>query len=94
MAKVICPECQGEGKFGPGFVWTADEVAEQDPGEFAETQRMLREGYFDTACEFCKGVRVVEDVIEEDGVRTTAQERWRDFREYRAEVAAEQRFGC
>lgn len=88
---VVCPECKGEGKVGPGFVWTQEDMAQEDPEEFAETQRMLREGHFDVACEFCKGQRVVEDVEEFEGVRTTAEERWRDFREYRAEVAAEQR---
>lgn len=90
---VVCPDCLGEGTHGPGFVWTKDEIDEDREG-FEETQRLLREGYFDVPCEFCKGKRVVEDLVEFDGVTTTAEERYRDECDYRAEVAAERRLGC
>lgn len=91
---VVCPECEGEGHFGPGFVWTADEIEQEDPEEFADTQRALREGRFDVPCGTCKGKRVVVDHVDFEGVVTTAAERFRDECEYRAEVAAELRYGC
>lgn len=89
---VVCPECLGEGSFGPGWVWTQDEIDQEDPQEFAELQADLRAGLFNEPCKTCKGQRAVIDVIDYEGVRTTAAERWADERAYRAEVAAEQRF--
>ena len=80
---VVCPECEGRGQFGPGFVWTQDDIDQSDPEEFADMQRMLREGQFDVKCEFCKGERVVTPEHADD---------WRDWREYQDEVAAEQRY--
>lgn len=79
---VVCPECDGEGKFGPGFVWTQDDI-DVDPEGFEDTQRLLREGYFDTACEFCKGNRVVTPERADEHA---------DFAAYQAEVAAEARY--
>lgn len=88
---VVCPECDGEGFFGPGFVWTADEVEQEDPDEFDHMQRALRRGDFDVPCATCKGQRVVP-AFDEFG--TSAEQVWREECEYRAEVAAERRFGC
>lgn len=82
---VVCPECEGEGSHGPGFVWTQDEVEQEDPEEFAEMQAALRRGQFDVPCEFCHGQRVVtQDQLDEH----------RDWLDYQAEVEAERRMGC
>lgn len=83
MAKKICPECEGEGSFGPGWVWTQDEVAEYDPEEFAELQRELRDGEHNVACEFCKGLRVVTSEREAEHA---------EWVEYQQEIIAEQRY--
>lgn len=88
---VVCPECRGEGHFGPGFVWTSAEIEQEDPEEFEDMQRALRGGQFDVPCETCKGARVVR-AHDEDGY--TAEQAWRDECEWRAEAAAERRMGC
>lgn len=80
---VVCPDCEGEGSFGPGFVWTQDEYEQEDPEEFEEMQRQLRNGVFDTPCTFCKGKRVVTPAKAEE---------WEEELAYRAEVRAEQRY--
>lgn len=90
---VVCPECAGEGSFGPGFTWTRDEI-DADPEGFEETQALLREGFFDQPCATCSGKRVVVDVEEFDGVTTTAEERWAEESEIRAVERAERAFGC
>lgn len=88
---VVCPDCQGEGTKGPGFVYTAEEIHEQfAPGEFEEFAEQMREGVFDEVCSYCRGKRVVEAVV--DGV--PAEQRWREECEYRAERDAEMRMGC
>jgi hypothetical protein len=87
---VVCPDCEGEGTHGPGFVWTQDQIAEDYDG-FVETQEMLRAGMFDEPCSWCKGQRVVP-AVDEDGY--TADEAYQAEIDYRAEVAAERRFGA
>ena len=84
---VVCPDCEGEGSHGPGFVWTQDEIDEQfrDLEDFANMQARLRAGEFNTPCEFCEGKRVV--------TREQA-EGWQEELEYRAMVEAERRMGC
>lgn len=81
----VCPDCEGEGTKGPGFVYTAQDVEEMGYEAFDEVQFMHREGMFDTVCEFCEGKRVVT-------VERAAE--WDDELEYRAERAAEMRAGC
>lgn len=82
---VVCPDCHGDGSHGPGWVWTQDDVAQEDPEEFAELQADLRAGKYDVPCEFCKGARVVtpEHAAE-----------YEEELEYRHLVEMEQRFGC
>lgn len=95
MAKfVVCPECDGEGTLGPGFVYTQADREEQfdGPDEFADHIEDIRNGVYDSPCGTCKGQRVVVDIEEFDGETTTAAQRWQMEREYRAEVAAEQRY--
>lgn len=82
---VVCPDCRGEGSFGPGWVWTQDEVAQEDPDEFADMQRRLRAGEFNVPCGFCKGQRVVTREQEEG---------WEAEMEMRAMERAERAFGC
>lgn len=83
---VVCPECEGEGKIGPGFVWTVDQIDQADPDEFWEMQRELREGQYDVRCPYCEGKRVVD--------AEGWEAKWEDECDYRAEVAAERRMGC
>lgn len=85
---IVCPACDGEGSIGPGFVWTQSDMEQEDPDEFADMQRAIRRGQFDTPCHFCKGDRVVL-AVDEDGQR--AEERYQDHLDYEAEVRAEQR---
>jgi hypothetical protein len=86
---IVCPSCNGEGTHGPGFVWTQSDMEQEDPDEFADMQRALRRGDFDTPCDFCKGQRVVL-AVDEDGF--SAAERYQDALDYEAEVRAEQRY--
>lgn len=82
---VVCPECDGEGKKGPGFVWTESDMAQEDPEEFAQMQRDLRVGRYDVPCWFCEGQRVVTN---------ERRTEYREELEYRAEVEAERRMGA
>ena len=88
---IVCPACEGRGSNGPGFVWTASEVEQEDPDEFMDFQRAIRRGQFDVPCDFCEGNRVVPKK-DEHGVK--AKDRYNEFLDYEAERAAERRMGC
>lgn len=89
---IVCPDCHGKGSHGPGFVYTQDDRDQMDPDEFEQHIEQIRAGQFDTPCTFCKGLRVVPEWEMVDGERVTAEERWKDEQDYRAEVAAEARY--
>lgn len=86
MAKYkVCPECKGEGSVGPGWVWTEDDVAQEDPEEFAQLQAELRAGRWNVPCEMCKGKRVVTPQEEKE---------WEDLADLRHMERMERAFGC
>src|ERR1044072_2748448 len=90
---IVCPECEGLGKFGPGIVSTSDDF-DEDPEGTRDLHRSIATGMWDVPCETCKGQRVVRAWRMLDGERLTAEDEWRYECEYRAEVAAERRMGC
>ncbi len=79
---VVCPECEGEGWFGTLGSYSPDEF--EDSFESVEEYDRMHE-ISKEACSFCNADRVV-----------TAERNaeWDDYREYQAERAMEQRYGC
>lgn len=88
---VVCPECEGEGSFGPGIVSTQADFDEDYEGTVA-MHRAIQDGWGHTPCQTCKGKRVVRAWRDFEGERITADQDWRARQEYLAEVAAEQRY--
>jgi hypothetical protein len=90
---IVCPSCEGEGSHGPGFVYTSEDIDSDfdSRDDFMDHINDIRSGQFDTRCDYCKGTRVVP-AVDEDG--TSAEEAFRDYCEYVAEVNAELAFGC
>lgn len=60
---VICAACKGDGKHGPGWVFTAEDREEMGH-EFDELMDDLRAGYYDVACEGCGGSGKVREFRE------------------------------
>lgn len=59
--KIVCPDCRGEGTHAlHGLAITADEWAEWDEDD----RETYRNGGYDTVCETCNGLRVLDEVDE------------------------------
>ena len=88
----VCPTCEGKGShINPSIdcCGISGERFDDDPG-FAED---YRNGTYDVPCYECGGRRVVPSPADERLLKYLEQKaRW--DAEFRAEVAAELRFGC
>lgn len=87
---VVCTRCEGEGKIGPGHVYTQEDRDEYDAEEFADLMAEYRMGLFDVTCPKCDGKRVTRAecaCIECEGDR-------REIAEMEAMERAERAFGC
>lgn len=88
---IVCPECEGVGSFGPGIVSTQADFDEDYEGT-RDLHDYIATGAMDTPCQTCKGQRVVREWRMVEGEKMDAATEWRYEQEYRAEVAAEQRY--
>lgn len=75
--RIVCPTCNGEGQHGPGWVFTEEDRYEMGY-EFDELMEDLRAGRYNVTCDDCKGLRVVEEVDEDQLDEQTANE-WRHW---------------
>ena len=54
--RIVCPECEGEGKTSNHLgAWTASEWEQEDP----DFQEFYMDGGCDRTCQSCKGKRIV-----------------------------------
>ena len=95
--KEVCDACRGEGKRAlGGHAFTSSEWAEACEGD-DEFQENYMSGRYDSNCEACDGLRVV-DVVDEDACRKDLLEIYFDDMRAEAEdrrcAAYERRMGC
>jgi hypothetical protein len=89
---VVCPACEGSGDVDNFGAFTSSDLDEwygdsYERDEFIADYRAGRIGR--ARCEWCKGQRVVPSV---DEFGDSAEQAWRSECDYRAEIAAEQRY--
>jgi hypothetical protein len=89
---VVCPSCEGTGDLDDFGSFTSSDLDEwygdsPERDDFIADYRSGRIGR--KICNWCKGQRVVPSV---DEFGTPALEAWDEEVQYRAEIAAEQRY--
>lgn len=96
--KEVCFRCHGEGTHVNPNVDGHGISAEEWANDWEEEEREAYfSGRYDVTCEECNGLRVV-DVVDEEALSPTERKAYEDWCDseaaYRAECAAERRFGC
>lgn len=84
MKYMVCPDCKGYGSHKPGFAYDGEMIDQmfESLEDFNEHMEDIRNGVYDTRCDYCKGQRVVTEERYYD---------WEDEQAFRDAVAAEQR---
>ena len=73
--KIVCPECEGEGTVGPGFVYTEADREEMGYEDFMDHMEDIRSGAYDQRCPQCAGRNVIDEV-DIDKLDSAIQQHW------------------
>lgn len=90
MAKIVCPDCHGEGYKSKLGAFTSENLDEWFGSDSEERANFLHEyatpgGAYSELCSTCKGANVIDQ---------SELEAFRQEEEYRAEIAREQAMGA